>query len=134
MILELSSDHVKLLKKETERVQPIEAVGMLFGEINNKKVIVEKIEFAHNRLNSQRRFEVDPEIVAKTIIESEKDGLEFIGLFHSHPGPSIPSLIDRKYMRLWGDAIWLIKSITGEELSAYYLIKNKVKEVDITIK
>jgi proteasome lid subunit RPN8/RPN11 len=128
------SDHLKLLKQETERVQPIEAVGLLFGAINNNKVIVKKIEFVHNRLISKTRFEVNPEIVAKTIIKSEKDGLEFIGLFHSHPGPSIPSLVDKKYMRLWGDAIWLIKSITEEELSAYHLIKNKVKKVDIIIK
>ena len=75
---------------------------MLFGKLSKNIAVVEKVEVPQNKLSSTIRFEVDPVNVAAAITEAEKDGLEFIGLFHSHPAPSAPSSVDLKYMRLWG--------------------------------
>lgn len=134
MILSLQSRHVELLKKEAEKVLPVEACAILFGRLTENEAVVEKVEIAQNRLVSSTLFEVDPTMVSKSIIVAEKEGLEFVGLFHSHPAPAVPSEIDRKFMRLWGDVIWLILSLTEGKLGAFRIKDDKVKQVSIRIK
>lgn len=107
---------------------------MLFGELSQNEAVVEKVEVAENRLLSSTRFEVDPTKVAAAITGAEKEGYEFIGLFHSHPASAAPSSVDLEYMRLWGDALWLIQSSTDGKLAAYQLIDGTVKEATIILK
>lgn len=114
-------------------MHPVEACAMLFGELSQNEAVVEKVEVAENRLLSTTRFEVDPAKVAAAVTEAEKKGYELIGLFHSHPAPAAPSSVDLKYMRLWGDALWLIMSSTDGKLAAYQLIDDKIKEATIRI-
>jgi proteasome lid subunit RPN8/RPN11 len=121
------------LKQEAEKVHPVEACAMLFGKLSQNEAVVKKVEFAPNRLQSTVRFEVDPEKVAAAITEAEKEGLDFIGLFHSHPAPAAPSPIDLKYMKLWGDALWLILSSIDGNLAAYQLTDDAVKEATLRI-
>jgi len=104
---------------------------MLFGKLSQNEAVVEKVELAPNELQSTVRFEIDPEKVAAAITEAEKEGLNFIGLFHSHPAPAAPSSIDLKFMKLWGDALWLILSSIDGNLAAYQLSDGTVKEVTI---
>ena len=134
MILYLQRRHVELLKQETKKVHPVEACAILFGKLSQNKAFVEKVEVTQNRLRSTTLFEIDPAKVAVAITEAEIEGLEFVGLFHSHPAPATPSLIDLKYMKLWGDALWLILSSIDGNLLAYQLIDGKVKQVTIRIK
>jgi len=129
----LRRHHVDLLKQEAEKVHPVEACAMLFGKLSQNEAVVEKVEFAPNRLQSTVRFEVAPEKVAAAITEAEKEGLDFIGLFHSHPAPAAPSSIDVKYMKLWGDALWLILSSTDGNLTAHQLMDDTVKEATLRI-
>ena len=134
MILQLQHYHVELLKQETKNVHPVEACAILFGKLSQNKAFVEKVEVTQNRLRSTTRFQIDPEDVAAIITKAEKEGQEFIGLFHSHAARATPSLIDLKYMRLWGDSLWLIISSTDGTLAAYQLIDGNVEEVTIRIK
>ena len=102
---------------------------MLFGKLFKNEAVVEKVEVAPNKLQSNVSFEIDPTKVVAAFTEAEKEGYEFIGLFHSHPAPAAPSPIDLKAMKLWGDALWLILSSTEGNLAAYQLEDHKVKEV-----
>ena len=133
MILQLQRRHVDLLKQEAKKVHPVEACAMLFGKLSQNDAVVEKVEFAPNELRSTVRFEIDPVKVAAAFTEAEDEGLDFIGLFHSHPAPAAPSPIDLKYMKLWGDALWLILSSTDGNLAAYQLKDDKVKEATMRI-
>lgn len=133
LILRLQRLHADLLNQETEKVQPIEACAILFGKLSNDEAVVEKIEFAPNKLQSPVRFEIDPENVAAAFTEAEKKDLDFIGLFHSHPAPAAPSSIDLEGMKLWGDALWLILSSTDGELAAYQLVDGLVEEATLQI-
>ena len=133
MILQLQRRHVDLLKQEAKKVHPVEACAMLFGKLSQNEAVVEKVEFAPNELRSTVRFEIDPVKVAAAFTEAEDEGLDFIGLFHSHPAPAAPSPIDLKYMKLWGDALWLILSSTDGNLAAYQLKDDKVKEATMRI-
>ena len=133
MILRLHRQHVDLLKQEAKKVHPVEACAMLFGKLSQNEAVVEKVEVAPNELQSTVRFEIDPVKVAAAFTDADEKGLDFIGLFHSHPAPAAPSAIDLKYMKLWGDALWLILSSTEVNLSAYQLSDGTVKEATIRI-
>ena len=133
MILRLQRLHVKLLNQEAEKVQPIEACALLFGKLSHDEGIVKKVEFVQNKLQSPVKFQIDPEKVAAAFTEAEKEGLDFIGIFHSHPAPAEPSSIDLEGMKLWGNALWLILSLTDGELAAYQLKDQSVEEATLQI-
>lgn len=133
MILRLQRHHVDLLKQEARNLHPIEACAMLFGKLDKNKASVEKVEVTPNELQSTVKFEINPLRVVTAFNEAEEQGLEFIGLFHSHPAPAAPSLIDIKFMKLWGDALWLILSSTDGNLAAYQIKNGNVEEAIIRI-
>ena len=84
-------------------------------------------------LQSSERFEINPQTVFNAFTEAEKEGLDFIGLFHSHPALATPSSIDIKYMRLWGKSLWLIFSLIDNSLATYQLEDGKVKAITTRI-
>ena len=129
----MQRQHVNLLKGEARKVHPIEACAMLFGKLTQKEAVVKRVVVASNKLQSTARFEIDPETFVNAFTEAEREGLDFIGLFHSHPAPAIPSLIDLKYMKLWGDALWLILSSTNGSLAAYQMRNGKVREITVKV-
>ncbi len=106
---------------------------MLFGKLTRKEAVVKRVVVAPNKLQSSVRFEIDPEMFANAFTEADNEGLDFIGLFHSHPAPADPSLIDLKYMKLWGDALWLILSSTNGGLAAYQMRSGNVQEIIIKV-
>ena len=131
MFLRMKRQQVHLLKEEARKVAPIEACAILFGKLTQKEAVVERVVVAPNKLQSIERFEIDPELVVEAFAEADTEGLDFLGLFHSHPAPAKPSLIDLDYMRLWGDALWLILSLISGNLAAYQMRNGKVREINI---
>lgn len=122
------------LREEARKVYPVEACAVLFGKLAPEEAVVKKIVTTPNKLQSPTRFEIDPEAFAKAFTEADQDGLDFIGMFHSHPAPEKPSMIDLKYMKLWGDAIWLILSSTSGHFAAYQMTNGRVSEIAIRIR
>lgn len=131
MFLRMKRQQVNLLKEEARKVAPIEACAILFGKLTRKEAVLERVVVTPNKLQSIKRFEIDPELVVKAFTEADKEGLDFLGLFHSHPAPAKPSLIDLEYMRLWGDALFLILSLISGNLAAYQMRNGKVREINI---
>jgi proteasome lid subunit RPN8/RPN11 len=129
----LSRQHIDILKEESRKVHPVEACALLFGRISSNEAHVSKIVLAKNKLKSNTRFEIEPEFVLKAFTEAEKEGLELIGMFHSHQAPTRPSLIDRRNMKLWGGTIWLILSSLKGEIAAYQMINCKVVKTPIIV-
>ncbi|MCW4052148.1 MAG: M67 family metallopeptidase [Candidatus Bathyarchaeota archaeon] len=133
MILRIRSQHIDLLQEEARKVDPIEACALLFGEIVEDAVFVQKVVVTDNKLHSRKRFEISAETVVDSMAAAEREGLEFIGLFHSHTAPATPSQVDMGFMRLWGDAVWLILSLTSGELKAYQMKDGKVRKIIISV-
>lgn len=133
MILRLKRQHLDSLSIEAKKVHPVEACSILFGKILAENAYVSKIVHAKNILNSTTRFEINPEFFLKELNHAEKEGLEFIGLFHSHPAPTQPSSIDQKFMKLWGNAIWLILSTIECDFEAFQMICDNVRKIPIII-
>ena len=86
------------ITKEAQLVYPKECCGMLFGREN-------EIRYAfpvQNRASSEKsltHFEMDPLLVYQAECEAEKEGMELLGFYHSHPDcPPDPSSEDLAYM------------------------------------
>jgi len=131
MILRLSSQQLQLLREATIKVNPIEACALLFGKRTRREAILERVVTTPNVLKSTVRFEIDPKAFYDAFIQAEKDGLEFIGFFHSHPASAYPSSVDLKFMRLWGDAVWLIMSSIDNSFAAFQLFDGEVQAVTV---
>jgi len=133
MILKLKSRHVRLLKHEAMKTRPIEACALLFGELTEREATVSKVSVMPNTLRSTVRFEIDPQAFFKVFVQAQAKGMEFVGFFHSHPAPASPSVVDLRYMRLWGDAVWLILSQTDGGLAAFRMKSGRVEELTIKV-
>jgi len=83
-----------------------------------------------NLLRAEVR-KVHPKTFYNAFSQSTRNGLEFIGFFHSHPASANPSAIDLEFMRLWGEAVWLIFSSTENRLAAFQMVDGKVNSVNL---
>lgn len=72
-------------------------------------------------------FQISPELVVAELKKAETEGLELVGIFHSHPTTPYPSVVDLENMKLWVNVFWLIFSLTEGKI-AVHLIRNKVLE------
>jgi len=131
MILKLNTRQLQFLREEDRRVHPVEACAILFGKTTRREAIVKRVVTVPNVLKSTTRFEIDPKAFFDAFMQADKDGLEFIGLFHSHPAPAYPSGVDLEFMRLWGDAVWLILSSTHGNFAAFQMTDGKIREVAV---
>jgi len=131
MILRLTKEQLQLLGKEARRSHPVEACALLFGKLVKGDAVVTKIIVATNVLRSTLRFEVNPQVVYAAFEKADQEGLQFIGLFHSHPAPPNPSTVDLKFMQLWGDAVWLILSSIDGSIAAFQMVNSEIREIPI---
>jgi len=133
VILHLTSEQLRLLRDESIKTHPVEACALLFGRLIDEEAVVTRVVLTPNVLKSSVRFEVDPQTVFNAFEQADRDGLQFIGLFHSHPAPASPSAVDLKYMKLWGEAVWLILSSGDENIAAFQMIDGDVHQVALKI-
>ncbi len=133
MILRLTNEQMRLLKDESRKTHPIEACALLFGKLIDGEAVVTKVVVTPNVLRSSVRFEADPQTVFNVFEQADREGLEFIGIFHSHPAPARPSAFDLQYMRLWGEAVWLILSSVDGDVAAFQMVKGDLQKVALEV-
>lgn len=131
MILRLNTQQLQFLREEARKVHPVEACAILFGKTTQQEAVVKRVVTVPNVLKSTTRFEIEPKAFFDTFMQADEEGLEFIGLFHSHPAPACPSGVDLEFMRLWGDAVWLILSSTHDNFAAFQMTDGKVHALTV---
>lgn len=131
MIIKLGKNQIDLLIRSAQKKYPIEACGVLFGIMHGKKAYVKKIVLLRNLLNSENRFQIDPSEFLKTLLNAEREGLQHIGFFHSHPLNVAPSAVDLQYMKLWPETVWLIISPLNRKIAAYCMINGQLNKVSV---
>ncbi len=66
-------------------------------------------------LNTERardRFTLDPLELMQVEKAADRDGLELVGIYHSHPDhPAEPSLTDLSFAEPWPGLVWIILSV-----------------------
>lgn len=133
MILRLTGEQLRLLRNESRKTHPVEACALLFGRLIDGETVVTRVVIMPNVLKSPVRFEADPQTVFNAFEQADRDELQFIGLFHSHPAPASPSAVDLKYMRLWGEAVWLILSSIDGTIAAFKMTDGDPHEVSLKV-
>lgn len=89
--LTLRRKHIQEIVEYVDSHAPLEACGLLAG----KKDRVEKILFVENQAQSPVRFVMDPLEQLQALNWIESNGLDLVGIFHSHPaGPETASPTD----------------------------------------
>lgn len=79
--------------EEALKARPIEACGLLIGRPGGDAV--ERFEPVPNEATSAREFRLDGLRYVELALAAEDDGLDIIGIMHSHPTtPAVPSAHD----------------------------------------
>ena len=110
--LRLAAELSESLIAEARKAGPEEACGILVGRREPRRSLVVRTVSCQNVApegTRRRRFEIDP----RRLIEQERalrgSGEQVVGFYHSHPaGDPVPSRVDRTYMALWPDMVWVI--------------------------
>jgi [CysO sulfur-carrier protein]-S-L-cysteine hydrolase len=89
--LTLGKNHWQEMLEHVDKHAPLEACGLLAGKENQ----VENVILVRNQVQSPVRFVMDPYEQLRAFEWIESNGLELLGIFHSHPaGPETASLTD----------------------------------------
>lgn len=89
--LTLRKDHWHKMLEHVEQNVPLEACGLLAG----KNGQVEQVILVRNQARSAVRFVMDPYEQLEAFNQIDSNGLELLGIFHSHPaGPETVSPTD----------------------------------------
>ena len=112
-VLSLPRDVVRGIERAARDARPREACGFLLGVRAGAVTRVERTHLARNRSDRPRtRFEACPEDHLAAELAAAADGLEVVGVWHSHPdGPAELSDRDRTEARLRGSH--LVASFAG---------------------
>jgi len=130
-------ESVVLAQKEKDKLvthaiseQPSESCAMLFGKKVGDNWNVKEVFLTQNIDDSQTNFTISPEELLKGYQIAEKNQLEVVGIFHSHPNSdAIPSNTDKKFMQN-NPVPWVIFSGVNNDLKAY-LLDSDVTEIPI---
>jgi proteasome lid subunit RPN8/RPN11 len=110
---------------------PLEACGLVAG----KNERAEKVIFVRNQAQSPVRFVMDPQEQLKAFDWIESNGLDLLGIFHSHPaGPEIVSVTDIAEAAY--DVVHLIWSLRGDgwKLRGFWIENGQAFEVSLLIR
>ncbi|MFL7868034.1 MAG: M67 family metallopeptidase [Anaerolineales bacterium] len=90
-VLKLRLSHWQSMRRHVIALAPLEACGLLAG----KQDTVEAVLRVRNAEKSPVRFRMDPQEQLNAFEWMEANGLDLIGIYHSHPsGPETASATD----------------------------------------
>ena len=106
------------LVREARQSVPQEACGLIVGRREANRFWVTRTVSCENTApprTRETRFEIDPRRVIEEERSLRNSEEEVVGFYHSHPASDpVPSNVDRSYMALWPDAIWVIVGVEVE--------------------
>lgn len=104
MTLVLEPRHVDAIRRHGEADYPREACGLIGGTAEGaRKVAVTIVPLRNGRDDTpNNRYFIDPDVFRRAQDKLDRDGLEVIGVYHSHPDhPPAPSAYDREHAWPW---------------------------------
>jgi proteasome lid subunit RPN8/RPN11 len=117
MPLEISAALLEELHRHVEEAYPGEGAGFLLGQESEGQRVVQailKLPNAREEAARFNRFLLTAEDFMKGEMEAERSGLNFLGVFHSHPDcPNRPSEFDREWAMPWFS--YIITRVNGQD-------------------
>lgn len=87
MVLKVKKSDIDLMFRNSRQNAPSEACGIMIGRKKGDEKVVEKVFVTKNveKENPSVRYKIDPEDIMLAFKTAEEDGMEVVGIFHSHP-------------------------------------------------
>jgi proteasome lid subunit RPN8/RPN11 len=128
--------HRRQLYAIRRRAWPHEGCALLLGTYREHGLIarVLRVAEAENIAKSPAAFQIDPEHQYAILTSAAEEGLEQIGIYHSHPAPPEPSGSDLEFME-YNPCVWIIDGMKRLRfrMKAYQLWQGFLLSVDIDI-
>lgn len=129
LITETQMDELARFTKEDF---PHESCSLLLGNIVDNKYHVKVLKRMENVEHSEISFNIDPDELIKVYQWASDNGLNVIGIFHSHLVGTNPSSTDLTFMRI-NPVIWLIYEVSTSTYKAFLLIQDSPQEIRVEI-
>ena len=130
--LEISEDLLNRLIEHSRQEYPLESCGILAGK-NGK---ITKFFPMENTQKSSSCYLMAPEEQLRVFQEIEKEGLELLAIYHSHPhSPAFPSQRDVD-SAFYPDSLILIISLMEDKVSqigAFQIEKGKIQQKAVKV-
>jgi [CysO sulfur-carrier protein]-S-L-cysteine hydrolase len=110
---------------------PNESCALLVGNHKGKETFVLDLIPMKNSDASIISFSIAPQELIDVYQTVEKQGMEVVGIFHSHPAQPLPSSIDKKFMQI-NPVVWIIYSTITNEAKAYIFEEN-IRQVQLRV-
>lgn len=128
----LTKNQKEILVNHAQSNFPNESCALLFGTEDSKTCMVKDVFLAENVEKSPINFTISNEELLKGYKEAEREKLDVIGIFHSHPhSEAIPSLTDKEFM-VGNPVVWVIFSNKRDEFRAY-ILESGIVQVSVKI-
>src|SRR2546426_8976945 len=104
MPLVLEGRQMHAIRQHGDADYPAEAWGLMGATVEDgRKVAALLVRLVNRRTDSARnRYLIDPESFRRAQEKLDRDGLEVVGVYHSHPDPPpTPSTFDREHAWPW---------------------------------
>ncbi|MCL2238258.1 MAG: M67 family metallopeptidase [Treponema sp.] len=131
LMLNLFSEHEKIIRAEGENTYPNECCGILIGEIDDKGVktvkYTEAIRNAREDGEQYHRFLITPEDMMQAEQTARKRKQDVIGFYHSHPDhPAMPSDYDKEHaLPFYSYIIVSVMQGKSDELTSWELTADR---------
>ncbi len=130
----LRRQHLTNIARHAHEVYPAEACGILVGRIEGAWRVVEKVYRTRNILDEPTRYQIDAEEQYRVFLEAERESLEVLGFYHSHPHwPAHPSEADRA-QALYPNLSYVIYSMPRGDVKSYILHGADFQQEDIQVR
>jgi proteasome lid subunit RPN8/RPN11 len=134
MVLKIKKKDLDLIFHHSKKCYPLEACGILVGKRFYGEKIVEKVYITKNILMSPHAYQIDPKDQVKIFKEAEKENLEVLGFFHSHPlHEPFWSKADDEQSRYWIGYSYLIVSLKSNSFRCYFRNRESIEEEEVVI-
>jgi proteasome lid subunit RPN8/RPN11 len=124
-MIEIPKTVVRMMEAHGREAFPEEGCGFLIGSAEGSRQVVEmrraKNVAAQDR---RRRYRIDPLELLHADNDARKEGLDLIGIYHSHPNhPAAPSEYDRSHAASWYTYVILsVQEREPRELTAWRFV------------
>ena len=109
----LGREQLAQINEHARQAYPGECCGLLIG-VRESRIEVRGAHPAvdQNLDRARDRYQLDPREIHQVDVASEREGMEVIGFYHSHPDhPPSPSATDKEHA--WPGYVYLISSVTA---------------------
>jgi desampylase len=137
-VLWLTSEQAKRVAQHAADKPTEEICGLLFGSPlvhSNMPPVAQIVRIDNIALDPATRFEMHPEQLVNAQIKAAHQGLDLVGIYHSHPGGQpIPSHTDVAEAH-YPDAVYLIVALVKDDarFAAWSIANGKVKSIPFLI-